>query len=105
MVCGSVTDMLALEPHPKLGPHLETMKVHHVVPGGTWHGARLSSTGAWALPGTTLAPGFDYRDHEKGTHSLNEQYPMQRRLIDALLDQFASTPLNSVVCTAKPATT
>ena len=37
-----------------------------VVPGGVWQGARLIDGGAFALLGTTMAPGFDYADYEVG---------------------------------------
>lgn len=87
---GDPVEMLMLFPDgtsnvTMLGPDLETMKVQHVVPGGTWQGARLSSTGAWALLGTTMAPGFDDRDYEKGTEALIADYPNQRRMIESLL--------------------
>jgi uncharacterized protein len=32
--------------------------VQHVVPAGWWQGTQLASGGAWALLGTTMAPGF-----------------------------------------------
>jgi predicted cupin superfamily sugar epimerase len=37
-----------------------------VVPAGTWQGSRLAEGGAWALLGTTVSPGFDYADYERG---------------------------------------
>lgn len=37
-----------------------------VVPALTWQGSRLAEGGAWALLGTTVAPGFDYADYERG---------------------------------------
>ena len=40
------------------------MKVQHVVPGGIWQGTRLREGGRFALMGTTMSPGFDYRDYE-----------------------------------------
>jgi uncharacterized protein len=35
-----------------------------VVPGGVWQGSRLRPGGAFALLGTTMAPGFDFADYE-----------------------------------------
>lgn len=35
-----------------------------VVPAGVWQGSRLCPGGAWALLGTTVAPGFEYADCE-----------------------------------------
>src|SRR5262249_22873016 len=42
------------------------MRLQHVVPGGTWQGARLKTKGKYALLGTTVSPGFDYQDFEIG---------------------------------------
>lgn len=49
-----------------------------VVRKGTWQGARLISKrkGAFALLGTTTAPGFEYDDYEEGERArLVEEYP------------------------------
>jgi predicted cupin superfamily sugar epimerase len=35
-----------------------------VVPRGVWQGSRLRPGGAFALLGTTMAPGFDFADYE-----------------------------------------
>jgi predicted cupin superfamily sugar epimerase len=35
-----------------------------VVPGGVWQGSWLRPGGAFALMGTTMAPGFDFADYE-----------------------------------------
>ena len=58
-----------------LGPDLISMKVQHVVPGGSWQGSRLLPGGAWALLGTTMAPGFDWEDFEAGSAGLADRYP------------------------------
>ena len=48
-----------------LGPRLEAgERPQLVVPRGTWQGARLAASGAFALVGTTCAPAFDYADCE-----------------------------------------
>jgi predicted cupin superfamily sugar epimerase len=33
-------------------------RVQHLVPAGWWQGTQLAPGGAWALLGTTMAPGF-----------------------------------------------
>lgn len=43
------------------------MQVQHVVPAGTWQGARLVAGGSWALLGTTMAPGFHISGFELAT--------------------------------------
>ncbi|NPV02503.1 MAG: cupin domain-containing protein [Brevinematales bacterium] len=37
-----------------------------VVPKGVWQGARLAEGAEFALLGTTVAPGFEYKDYEDG---------------------------------------
>jgi len=60
-----------------MGPRLlEGEQVQVVVPGGVWQGLRLAEGGKWALLGTTVAPGFDFRDFVKGKRKeLLEKYP------------------------------
>jgi predicted cupin superfamily sugar epimerase len=60
-----------------LGPDiLHGQLVQHVVPAGLWQGSRLCEGGAFALLGTTMAPGFDFADYEHGDRrALIEQYP------------------------------
>jgi predicted cupin superfamily sugar epimerase len=46
------------------------------VPKETWQGARLRPGGAFALMGTTMAPGFDFGDFEAGRKAaLLAEYP------------------------------
>ena len=35
-----------------------------LVPRGVWQGLRLAEGGQWALMGTTVAPGFEFKDFE-----------------------------------------
>lgn len=77
---GDPVEMLELFPTGEgkltlLGPDLPTMKVQHVVAGGTWQGTRLVAGGTWALLGTTMSPGFSYDDYEHGTEALEAAYP------------------------------
>ncbi|MCI0432983.1 MAG: cupin domain-containing protein [Gemmatimonadetes bacterium] len=68
-----------------LGPDVERMSVQHVVPGGTWQGSRLIHGGGYALLGTTMAPGFDFKDYDPGTRELVGQFPACAALVEALL--------------------
>lgn len=83
---GDPVELLALHPDGRsgitvLGPDLTSMTVQHVVPGGVWQGSRLAPGGAWALLGTTMAPGFDFADFEAGSAALADRYPAQAALI------------------------
>lgn len=50
-----------------------------LVPGGVWQGARLLPGGNVALLGTTMAPGFEFRDYEPGDRAaLVAAYPAFR---------------------------
>jgi len=61
------------------------MKLQHVVPGGAWQGSRLRNGGKYALLGTTVAPGFDYRDFEIGEREeLVAEFPRWEELIRQL---------------------
>ncbi len=87
---GDPVEMLMLHPDGAsevvvLGPDLEAMAVQQVVPGGTWQGSRLVEGGRWALLGTTMAPGFDYRDYLTGDAELLEGHRSHRDLLEALL--------------------
>lgn len=87
---GDPVEMLELHPDGRstvtvLGSDLEHQVVQHMVPGGTWQGARLVEGGAWALLGTTMSPGFAYEDYESGTAALVEAHPEQAERIRALL--------------------
>ncbi len=70
-----------------LGPDLAAgMTPQAVVPGGCWQGARLRSGGAWALMGTTVAPGFESADLEVGERGpLLASYPAFADLIRSLV--------------------
>jgi len=87
---GDPVRMLMLHPDGRselviLGHELEGMRVQHVVPGNVWQGSMLVAGGKWALLGTTMAPGFDYRDYEHGTSALLNAYPARHDLIRELL--------------------
>ncbi|MBF0122653.1 MAG: cupin domain-containing protein [Candidatus Omnitrophica bacterium] len=56
-----------------------------VVPKGVWQGAMLMEGGAFALLGTTVAPGFEYEDYHEGVREeLISGYPDQKALITRL---------------------
>jgi predicted cupin superfamily sugar epimerase len=69
---GDPVEMLQLGPTPKDGGRIVTLgsdiltgqQVQTVVPTGVWQGSTLRAGGAFALMGTTMAPGFDFADYE-----------------------------------------
>lgn len=71
-----------------LGPELT--RGHHVqsvVPAGVWQGARLCEGGAFALLGTTMAPGFDWEVFTLGERdALVGAYPDRADLIRGLTE-------------------
>ncbi len=60
-----------------LGNHLASgQKPQVVVPAGVWFGSALAIGGAWALMGTTMAPGFDFTDYEAADRAeMTARYP------------------------------
>ena len=85
---GDPVEMLLLKPDGSaeallLGQNVTAgMRVQHVVPGGTWQGARLAPGGKFALMGTTMSPGFDASEYEPGRRdALSAQYPAYAPLI------------------------
>jgi predicted cupin superfamily sugar epimerase len=69
---GDPVEMLQLGPTPADGGRILTLgpdifagqEVQTVVPAGVWQGSVLRAGGAFALLGTTMAPGFDFADYE-----------------------------------------
>lgn len=56
-----------------------------LVPRKTWQGCRMIPGGAFALMGTTMAPGFDFEDYESGIRDeLIRQYPDFKSMIGFL---------------------
>jgi len=50
-----------------IGSELEGgMRPQALAPRGVWQGSRLKAGGAFALMGTTVAPGFEFADFELG---------------------------------------
>lgn len=59
--------------------------LQHPVFKNSWHGSRLVEGGAWALLGTTMAPGFVWEDFELGNRDqLLSEYPEHKRTITQL---------------------
>ena len=53
--------------------------VQTVVPAGVWQGSYLLEGGSFALMGTTVAPGFDFSDHELADRkTLLDLYPSHK---------------------------
>lgn len=71
---GDAVDLLRLDPDgssriERLGNDLGAgERPQVVVPGGVWQGSALAEGGThgFALLGTTMAPGFDFADYERG---------------------------------------
>jgi predicted cupin superfamily sugar epimerase len=67
---GAPLDLLVLQPGGRgqrilLGPDPDAgHRTQHVVPGGSWQGS--TSTGAWTLVGTAMAPAFRPEDYHHG---------------------------------------
>lgn len=51
------------------------MQVQFVVPAGWWQGSGLLPGGAWALMGTTMAPGYTDADYTPADESLLTRFP------------------------------
>lgn len=67
-----------LGPDPLSGQHPQLL-----IKGGQWQGA--SSTGAWSLVSTVVAPGFEWADFELGDQpELTAQYPQWAERLDQL---------------------
>ena len=88
---GDPVEMLQLRPDGSgevvtLGSDiLNGMQPQVVVPAGIWQGSRLRPGGAFALLGTTVAPGFEYEDYVSGEReTLLEAYPAFADRITAL---------------------
>ena len=69
---GHPVEMLQLGPNSEDGGRIVMLGadlfagqvVQTVVPAGVWQGSILQGGGAFALMGTTMAPGFDFADYE-----------------------------------------
>jgi predicted cupin superfamily sugar epimerase len=88
---GSPVQMLQLLPDGQgrvvtLGPEvLAGQSPQVIVPRGVWQGSFLLPGGAYALLGTTMAPGFDFTDYEAGnSERLIQAYPAYADLIRRL---------------------
>lgn len=63
------------------------------VPGNTWMGSFLNEGGSYALMGTTVSPGFDFRDYQSADkNDLLAKYPNRRGLIEKLCPETDSEP-------------
>ena len=70
----------------ELGPEIPSGQTPQVVvPAGVWQGSLLKPGGDFALLGTTMAPGFDFRDYEaRDREMLLAQYPAFAEFIQQL---------------------
>ncbi len=54
-----------------------------LAPGGVWQGLRLHPGGTFALLGTTMSPGFEFEDYERGDRAaLQREYPAFAELVE-----------------------
>jgi hypothetical protein len=88
---GDPVEMLHLYPDGTgkrvlLGTNLKAgMYPQVLVPAGVWQGARLAPGGKFALMGTTMSPGFEYKDYKSGGRKeLINFYPGFEELIATL---------------------
>lgn len=88
---GDPVEMLLLHPDgtsemKRLGPDLTSGESPQVVVSmGTWFGSRVVPGGEFALLGTTMAPGFEFADYERGKAAdLIRLYPDREALIRSL---------------------
>jgi uncharacterized protein len=88
---GDPIELLLLHPDGRdelvvLGPDiLAGQEVQHVVPAGTWMGARLRAGGDYGVWGNTMAPGFAPSDFERANAAeLAARWPHRADLIAAL---------------------
>jgi predicted cupin superfamily sugar epimerase len=81
---GDPVEMLQLGPNAEDGGRIVTLgsdilagqQVQTVVPAGVWQGSLVRAGGAFALLGTTMAPGFDFADYEAADRAaLTEAFP------------------------------
>ncbi len=88
---GDPIELLLLHPDGRdelvvLGPDvLDGQEVQHVVPAGTWMGARLRPGGEYGVWGNTMAPGFALSDFEGANAAeLIDRWPHRADLVRAL---------------------
>jgi predicted cupin superfamily sugar epimerase len=88
---GDPIELLLLHPDGRdelviLGPDvLAGQEVQHVVPAGTWMGARLQAGGEYGVWGNTMAPGYALTDFEGARAAdLAARWPHRAELITAL---------------------
>ena len=88
---GDPIELLLLHPDGSdelvvLGPDvLDGQEIQHVVPAGTWMGARLRAGGEYGVWGNTMAPGYALSDFEGADAAgLIARWPHRADLIRAL---------------------
>jgi uncharacterized protein len=88
---GDAIELLLLHPDGRdelvvLGPDvLAGQEIQHVVPAGTWMGARLRAGGEYGVWANTMAPGYALSDFEgANADELAARWPHRAELIRAL---------------------
>ena len=65
---------------------LKGMVPQVIVKKNVWQGSRLQKGGQFALLGTTMSPGFEYKDyHDCDKQALIKKYPKFKKMISALV--------------------
>ena len=89
---GGTVEMLLIRPQdqPKtvlLGNRLDKDEIPQItIPNGTWQGSRLLN-GDFALMGTTVYPGFEFRDLELASEEMILSFPESEKLIRKFLQR------------------
>jgi hypothetical protein len=88
---GDPVEILQLHPNGKgeiiiLGNDVfKGMQPQVIVKKNVWQGSRLIKGGKFALLGTTVSPGFEYKDYHDGDKEiLIKKYPRFKKIISAL---------------------
>ncbi|MFH1652950.1 MAG: cupin domain-containing protein [Pseudomonadota bacterium] len=85
---GDPVEMIQIDENGKLktiimGQDIKnSQQLQVIAPGNAWQGTRLVEGGSWALLGTTVAPGFDFKDFQVSSRrELIEKYPTHEKKI------------------------
>lgn len=88
--CGDAVEMVQIDQEGKLSNFVlgsnifEGQQPQVLVSKNVWQGLRLSKSGAWALMGTTVSPGYEDEDFELGIRSkLLSAYPQHYSVVEA----------------------
>jgi predicted cupin superfamily sugar epimerase len=82
---GDPVEMIQIDPNGELRTYtigsdvLKGEEPQVIVPVNTWQALRLKDGGAWALLGTTVSPGFEFKNFELGIRdNMLNSFPQHR---------------------------